>query len=135
MKDYFFSLPNLAFFRVSFPVVGLGGLRSIAPYLFGQWEDNLTPECLLLPRKLRPCSFWPIVLPLLSLVLVPQHVSTALTAVLSLGYNSGPKFHLWSQTSEKILLVAQITGQTLLRHFHSDAFMVQCQEPWHLSCG
>ena len=26
-----FSLPNLVFFHVSFPVVGLGGLRSIAP--------------------------------------------------------------------------------------------------------
>jgi hypothetical protein len=31
MKDDFFSLPNLAFFRVSFPVVGTGDLHSIAP--------------------------------------------------------------------------------------------------------
>jgi hypothetical protein len=70
-----------------------------------------------IPEKSWPWPFRPTVLPLVSLAVVTQHVSIGLTTVLSLGYNSGSKFYLWSQTGAKNLVGCVENGSNFARTF------------------
>ena len=64
-----------------------------------------------------PCQTWPFLRSIGFFGGVDSAYFHCFTAVLSLGYSSGPKFHHWSQTSAKYLVGCTENGSNFARTF------------------